>query len=208
MSLQLIVLVALIVFNVALIAVLRLWPGIRAATGGKVVAFLGLFVLPMVTLAGGTAQHLERATSTGFCLSCHVMEPYGRSLAIDSPLYQPAAHAQNHRLPAGRECYACHTSYTMFGGVEAKLRGVQHVLVNYLGRTPDELSLYEPYANRECLGCHSGARSFEEQAIHAAIRPALAQNETSCLQCHGGMHAVDQLDELPVWEPPAAAEGN
>jgi len=206
MTLQLILLLALIAVDVVLIAVLHLRPGLRAATGGKVVAFLGLCALPVVILAGGAARHLERAASTEFCLSCHVMEPYGRSLAIDSPQFQPAAHVQNHRLPAGRECYACHTSYTMFGDLQAKLRGVQHLVVYYSGRTPDRLQLYEPYSNRECLGCHAGARSFEEQVVHRAVREALTGDGTSCLQCHGGAHAIDQLDELPAWTPPGAPE--
>jgi len=208
MSLQLFVLSALILLDVVLIAVLRLRPGIRAAAGGKALAFVALFVLPGLSFWDGTAHHLERATSTEFCLSCHVMESYGRSLAIDSPAYLPAAHTQNHRLPAGRECYSCHTSYTMFGDFEAKLRGIQHVVVNYTGRTPDRLQLYEPYSNRECLGCHAGARSFEEGMFHAAIRPQLDEGEPSCLQCHDSVHAVDQLDDLPMWELPASAESN
>lgn len=203
MSLQLLVLSALIIFNVVLIGVLLLRPGIRASTGGKALAFIALFALPVLIFWGGTAHHLERATSTEFCLSCHVMEPYGRSLAIDSPVFQPAAHAQNNRLPAGRECYACHTSYTMFGDLEAKVRGVRHLAVYYLGMTPEPLSLYEPYSNRECLGCHAGGRNYEERAFHTRILTQLAQDETSCFQCHGGGHAIDRLDELPIWEPAA-----
>ena len=43
---------------------------------------------------------MERAKETTFCLSCHVMQPYGQSLYVDDAHYIPAAHFQNHRVPA------------------------------------------------------------------------------------------------------------
>ncbi len=59
---------------------------------------------------------MEHATSTKFCLSCHVMEDFGRSLYVDDPSYIPAMHFQNNRVPRDHACYTCHTDYTMFGG--------------------------------------------------------------------------------------------
>ncbi|MEI9815368.1 MAG: hypothetical protein WDO18_23165 [Acidobacteriota bacterium] len=52
------------------------------------------------------------------------MEDYGRSLYIDDPSYVPAQHYQNALVPRDHACYTCHTQYTMFGTVQAKLKGV------------------------------------------------------------------------------------
>src|ERR1051325_11060734 len=109
---------------------------------------------------------VEKSKQTEFCLSCHVMEPYGRSLHVDERGHIPAVHYQNHLVPADRACFTCHTTYTLFGDYNAKLHGLRHVYVQYLGTIPKEIKLYEPYNNRECLHCHLGARSFEEGAMH------------------------------------------
>jgi len=199
MTLQPLLLAAFIVVDIVLVVAIRLRPQIRAGTRGKVVVFLALFVLPVILFSGSTAHHLERATSTEFCLSCHVMEPYGRSLNIDSVEHLPAVHVQNHLVPPEHACYSCHTSYTMFGDLRAKLRGIRHVYVNYLGIIPDRLSLYEPFRNAECLGCHASARSFEENMFHSGILAELERDETSCLVCHTAAHAIDELDGLPMW---------
>ena len=88
----------------------------------------------------------------------------------------------------------------MFGDIDAKLRGLRHVYVNYLGTVPDKPELYEPFLNRECLHCHAGARSFEESELHMDIREELAADETSCLECHELSHGVETVDQQPMWE--------
>jgi hypothetical protein len=47
-------------------------------------AFLVLVALPILCVAMGGAAQLEHSKSTQFCLSCHIMEPYGRSLHTNS----------------------------------------------------------------------------------------------------------------------------
>jgi nitrate/TMAO reductase-like tetraheme cytochrome c subunit len=42
---------------------------------------------------------MERSKTTTFCLSCHTMESFGKSLYVDDPTHIPAAHFQNHRVP-------------------------------------------------------------------------------------------------------------
>ncbi|MGH9674480.1 MAG: hypothetical protein ACRD44_14975 [Bryobacteraceae bacterium] len=63
---------------------------------------------------------MERATSTTFCLSCHVMSEFGRSLHVDDRSYLPAAHYQDNLVNRNHACYTCHTDYTMFGTISAK----------------------------------------------------------------------------------------
>lgn len=203
-STQASILAAFVAFNLTLIIVLRIRPAITAATGGKALAFLALFVLPAMTFAGSMAHHLDQATTTEFCVSCHVMEPYGRSLEIDSRDHLPANHFQNHRVPPDQACYTCHTTYAMFGDLQAKLNGVRHVAVNYLGSVSEPIALYQPYQNRECLHCHAAARTFEEQPFHSDIRQDLARDEVSCLTCHAVSHDIAALDTLPRWTPPAS----
>ena len=205
MSLPTTLLLSLILFSAVLVSVLVALPGVTASRGGKILAFLVLFVLPLLCMAIGVSSEVERSKSTSFCLSCHVMEPYGRSLRVDDPSYLAAAHFQNHRVPADQACYTCHTNYAMFGGVRAKMHGLRHVYVQYLGKLPQQIHLYEPYNNRECLHCHLGARSFEEGAMHNAdpdLLPAVKANKMSCLSsgCHDVVHNVRQLSNVKFWK--------
>ena len=173
---------------------------------GKILAFVGLLILPALSVWAGFNEHMERATSTSFCLSCHVMTDYGRSLHVDDRSYVPARHFQNNLIPRDRACYTCHTDYSMYGGISAKLRGLRHVYIYYFGNVPQPsaIKLYRRYNNRECLHCHAGARSFEEGAIHGAdpaIMAAIKSNETSFLTsgCHDHVHSVGNLKDRKFW---------
>lgn len=177
------------------------------STAGKVVAFGAFLALPVLATSLGTHLHLEHSKRTEFCLSCHEMEPYGASLYVDDADYVPASHFQNLRVDRERACYACHTTYTMYGDLSAKLKGLRHVWVHYVGEIPETIELYEPYDNRECLHCHAGARSFEESELHVDFQQEFASGETSCLECHDLVHAVEDLPELPRWSP-AGGDGD
>jgi len=150
---------------------------------------------------------MEQAQSTSFCLSCHVMTDYGRSLQVDDPSYLAARHFQNNRVPPDRACYTCHTDYAMFGGIKSKVRGVRHLWIQYLGTIPkpEDIKLYTPYNNRECLHCHLGARRFEEASAHQKkpeLLPAVKSGKTSCLSsgCHDIIHDVGTLKDVPLWK--------
>src|SRR6266852_1912362 len=162
--------IVLLLFSATLIGVFVVRPGITVTRGGKIMAFLVLLLLPILCGAMGISSELERSKTTKFCLSCHIMEPYGQSLRVDNPSYLAAAHFQNHRVPADNACYTCHTNYAMFGSVKAKMAGLRHIYIYYLTTppAPENIKLHEPYNNRECLHCPHEARSFEEDAVHNA----------------------------------------
>src|SRR5207248_5717469 len=145
----------------------------------------------------------ERSKQTSFCLSCHIMEPYGRSLHVDDKSWIPAAHFQNSRVPRDEACYTCHTQYTLYGGFRSKMRGLHHIWVQYVAGAKPPIHLYEPYNNRECLHCHAGARGFEEEPTHQAAMDELTSNKTSCLTagCHDTSHNVEHLKEAKFWTP-------
>ncbi len=198
-------LAGLLAVAVVLLLVFVARPGITRDRGGRILAFVAVFLLPSLALAVGFQAHMEKSKRTEFCLSCHVMEPYGRSLRIDDSEYVPAGHVQDHRIDPDKACFTCHTSYAMYGDLKAKLGGLRHLAVNYLGQRPDTIKLYEPYNNRECLHCHGGARGFEGNDAHAetdTTMTAMKANRLSCMSsgCHDLVHDVHELDQLELWK--------
>jgi len=204
-------LIGLVVVAALLAVVLLVAPTITRTTEGKILAFAGLFLVPAFVLYAGASEHLERSKSTDFCLSCHIMTPYGKSLRVNDGEYVAAAHFQNNRVPQDHACYSCHTDYALFGGIRSKLRGLRHVLVNYSGTAPDTIKLYQPYNNRECLHCHGAARSFLEASAHADVEGSIAglkAGTTSCIAsgCHDVIHDVRGLENVELWDPAKPAE--
>ncbi len=189
--------------SIALIFPFLVRPSITFSREGKMLAFVAFFILPVLAAGIGASEHFERSKQTQFCLSCHIMEPWGKSLYVDDPSHIPAAHFQNHRIPADEACYTCHTDYAMYGTLRTKLEGLRHVYVNYLGKPMNPIHLYNPYSNSECLHCHLGARSFESNALHVAIMPDLKDNKLSCITsgCHDTIHNVDTLSQQKFWKP-------
>jgi nitrate/TMAO reductase-like tetraheme cytochrome c subunit len=179
-------------------------PAITIAREGKILAFVGLFIFPVFVGLLGVDYHVERSKETSFCLSCHVMSPYGKSLYADDRSYIPASHFQNHRVPPDQACYTCHTDYTMYtGGIKAKIRGLHHIYAQYLGKPQQPIKLYQPFNNRECLHCHQGARSFEQGTTHSAIMDDIKSNQLSCVTsgCHDTVHNVAHLGQTKMWSP-------
>lgn len=201
--------VALGAVAVAIALLVALRTELTRARGGKILAFLAIFILPLAALWGGFNEQMQRSESTQFCLSCHVMTDFGRSLRVDDPSYIPAVHYQNRLVPRDAACYTCHTDYTLFGGVHSKLRGLRHLYVEYLGHipAPEKIHLYSPYNNRECLHCHAGARPFLEAKAHnrqPGLMAKIASNQVSCMTsgCHDTVHDVASLKAATFWKGP------
>ncbi len=196
---------ALLLVSAALIALIAIRPAITSSREGKMLAFVAFLILPVLCVSWGATEQIDRSKQTQFCLSCHVMESHGKSLYVADPSYLAAAHFENHLVPVDEACYTCHTDYALYGGVRAKLRGLRHIYVQYLGTppAPDQIKLYTPYNNRECLHCHLGARSFESNAIHMAILGSLKSNQASCMTsgCHDTVHNVASLNKVKFWSP-------
>src|SRR5450432_802936 len=114
----------------------------------------------------------DRDWSSDVCSSdLHVMIPYGQSLYIDDANHIPAQHFQNHRVPVDMACYSCHADYGLYGPLNDKMRGLERIYLQYVSTPPDPASIRIPggFKNAQCLHCHSGARSFEENPVHAAM---------------------------------------
>jgi nitrate/TMAO reductase-like tetraheme cytochrome c subunit len=196
-----------IAIALALAVLLAVRAELTRARGGKILAFVVLFIVPVLAVALGFSEHMQRAESTQFCLSCHVMHDFGQSLYVDDPSYIPAKHFQNNLVPRDHACYTCHTDYTMFGTAHAKFRGLRHVYIQYLGKipAPADIKLYTPFNNRECLHCHAGMRAFEEHPKHSKTPEMMKQiisNQLSCMtsKCHDTIHDVGTLKDATFWK--------
>lgn len=175
-----------------------------ATRGGRIGLALGVACLPLLATAGSAGQAVNESSSTEFCMECHEMSEHGKSLFIDDPRALPAVHYQKRLIERDKTCYECHTDYAMFGDLKAKTNGLLHVYVHFLGEVPapEDMELYQPYPNYNCLHCHADARGYVEAAPHEGKFEALAAEEESCLKCHGKGHALDQLEEGEFWLGP------
>jgi cytochrome c-type protein NapC len=197
------ILIPLIALTIVLAAVFLVRPSITMETTGKILAFVGLCVLPALCIATGMSTHMQRSEQTKFCISCHSMELYGKSLYVDDQKYVPAQHFQNHRVPADMACYACHTDYTIYGPMKDKLKGMTRIYLQYVSTPPETIRMSGRYSNLQCLHCHAGARSFEENPVHLAMMDSLKTNQLSCVSsgCHDSIHNASEVNHLKMWGP-------
>ena len=196
-------LVVQIVLSIIIASIFLIRPSVTAGTGWKILAFIGLCALHFLCIVGGMNTHMQRSEQTQFCISCHAMTPYGQSLYVDDPSYLPAQHFQNHRVPADEACYACHADYSIYGPLKDKMRGLTRIYMQYVSSPPNPIRIPGGYQNSQCLHCHLGARSFEENQIHAAVMDSLKSNQMSCLTsgCHDTAHNIAQLSHVKFWRP-------
>ena len=197
------ILIVQIIISIVVALIFLIRPSVTRSTGWKMMAFVGLCALPALCIVGGMNIHMQRSEQTRFCISCHSMEPYGRSLYVDDPKYIPAQHFQNHRVPADQACYACHADYSIYGPLEDKVQGLTRIYMQYVSTPPNPIHLPGPWDNHQCLHCHGGARDFMENPVHMALMDSLTSNQMSCLSsgCHDTVHNVANLDHVKFWRP-------
>jgi len=195
-----IIIITLIIITIGLIVFILLNQKILNIFTGKILVFITFFILPVFIIIFSTTLQFDNSKKTSFCLSCHIMKPYGKSLAINDTSYIPAHHYQNNLIPRDKSCFTCHTTYTLFGDINAKLKGLSHFFNYYFGEEYENIKMSTPYNNRECLHCHGESRSFLEGELHNEIMDRLTKNEQSCLVCHGPFHSTKSLDKLKFWQ--------
>jgi mono/diheme cytochrome c family protein len=195
------VLIALIVLTIMLAGVFFLRPSITAGATGKILAFMGLCVLPGLCIGTGMSFHMQRSEQTAYCVSCHSMETHGQSLYVLNTSYIPAQHFQNHLVPSDRACYTCHTDYTMYGPLKDKLKGLKYVYMEYVSTPPKTIHLEGTYNNLQCLQCHAGTRDFEANLNRMPPMGSLVSNQISCISsgCHDTIHNASEVAHLQMW---------
>ena len=207
------VLVTLVVLTITLAGVFLVRPSITAGATGKILAFIGLCVLPALCIGAGMSFHMRRSQQTAYCISCHSMETHGQSLHVLDQSYIPAQHFQNHLVPPKEACYTCHTDYTMYGPLKDKLKGLRYVYMEYVSTPPATIHIDGKYSNLQCLHCHAGTRDFEANLNHMAPMGSLETNQISCISsgCHATIHNASEVAHLKMWTEgtapaPVAAE--
>ncbi len=193
------ILVALTVLTIALAGAFLVRSSITAGPTGKVLAFVGLCVLPALCIDMGVSFHIERSKQTRYCISCHSMETHGKSLYVANPNYLAAQHFQNHFVPPERACYTCHSNYTMYGPLKDKLDGLRYIYMTYVSTPPKVIRINGGFRNLACLHCHADARGFEDNPAHAAIMGSLKTNRVSCISCHSTVHNASEVSHLKMW---------
>jgi nitrate/TMAO reductase-like tetraheme cytochrome c subunit len=153
---------------------------------GRLGVLLGVGV-PSVLLAIGTTQvSFQRAQRVEFCGSCHVMTTFVEDMRDSHSEKLAALHFKN-RWIRENQCYTCHTNYDFLGPIDAKWRGMRHLVAYYLSdsRPP---KLYRSFPNQNCLQCHGESADYLEDEGHADLIADLASEATSCLECHEDIH--------------------
>lgn len=143
---------------------------------------LGAGILPVAVSSGGGVLVLERSQRVGLCNSCHLaMTPYVDDMKNPKSHSMAAVHYANRYIP-DNQCYVCHTSYGMFGTVQAKEEGIVDVIKYYTHTFSVPVKMRHAYSNNDCLKCHAGSAKF--LASHQHDREAMLADEVSCMQCH------------------------
>jgi cytochrome c-type protein NapC len=189
----------LIVLTIVLAGVFLVRSSITVEPMGKILAFIGLCVLPTLCIGAGMSFHMQRSQQTSYCISCHSMESHGESLHVLDTSYIPAQHFQNHLVPPDKACYTCHTDYTMYGPLKDKIKGLKYLYLEYVSSPPKIIHIDGTYSNLQCLHCHAGMRSFDENPAHTAIMGSLKANQISCISCHSTIHNASEVDHLKMW---------
>ncbi len=180
---------AVVLVSYALIAVLR---GELNGVRGKTIMAVGVVILPSFSVATGMLLVFIRAGSVEFCASCHhVMQAYADDMTDPEGSGIAAVHFANRYIP-GNQCYECHTSYGLFGTVEAKLHGIGEVYRYYTKTYNQPIEMWRPYSNRDCLKCHANSKKWLSLDAHTGedTREQLFDDRTSCMSCHEPGHHV------------------
>jgi nitrate/TMAO reductase-like tetraheme cytochrome c subunit len=72
------ILICQLVVNIVLASIFLIRPSVMTGAAWKILAFIGLCVLPALCIVGGMNTHVQRSEQTKFCISCHVIAPYGQ----------------------------------------------------------------------------------------------------------------------------------
>ncbi len=180
---------AVVLASYALFSVLR---GELNGVPGKVIMLAGVVLLPSFSVATGMLLVFIRAESVEFCASCHhVMQAYADDMNDAEGTGIAAVHFVNRYIP-GDQCYECHTSYGLFGTVEAKLHGIGEVYRYYTRTYSQPIEMWKPYPNRDCLKCHADSRKWLSVDAHTDenMQAQLFDDRISCMECHEPGHNV------------------
>jgi hypothetical protein len=161
-----------------------------------------LLLLPVFGYVLGNLHVLDASKKVSFCGSCHeTMSPVWDALRENEGTLA-AKHYQRGAVSHRTACYQCHSGYGIWGGANAKLAGVNHMLHTVTGSYEYPLTMRGPFDIDSCLDCHAGAKPFREAVVHqdADIQRMLVDREMGCTgSCHPAAHPPEALQGLEAW---------
>lgn len=153
-------------------------------TGAVATALLvaGVAIIPIAASGLGTVLVFERAEKVEFCASCHLtMQTFVNDMKNPNSESLAAVHYKN-RYISDDQCYVCHTSYGIFGTVEAKEEGLVDVYKYYTRTFKLPVKLRHGYKDDDCLKCH--AASVKWLGVHGDVKDAIFSGDLHCMDCH------------------------
>ncbi len=185
-------LVALAIIGAAVVIYSLLkYKGAAVGPVSWVLLIVGAVAAPLLITGGGTVLVFERAERVEFCASCHLtMKSFVDDMKDSKSHSLAALHFKNRYIP-DNQCYNCHTSYGLFGTVEAKKQGLYDVFRYYTRTFHLPIMMRQPYPNNDCLKCHAG--SVKWIASHGDYKDALFSGEATCMQCHADSNPAHTL---------------
>jgi len=164
-----------------------------AVSWGLLIAGIG--IVPMVSTGFGTLLVFDRAERVEFCASCHLtMQGFVDDMKNPKSESLAAIHFKNKFIP-DNQCYVCHTSYGMFGTVEAKMSGLVDVYKYYTRTFHKPIMMRGPYPNHDCLKCHAESALWLKHDEHIQAKADLFADKVKCLDCHGASNPAHTLNE-------------
>ena len=183
----------LIPVGFALVALVIAAVGLLRGRLGAQAGSAGIVFLPAIAFALGNVVLMERSKGTDFCGSCHIMEPLIESISADDGSLA-SFHVSNGAVRTGQACYGCHSGYGIWGDINAKRAGLNHMIHEITGGYDLPLKMRAPFNIDSCLDCHAESPRFRNAAPHALMEEALLSREMGCTgTCHPAAHPAEAL---------------
>lgn len=174
-------------------AILLIWAFIRGRLPPSYTA--AAVLLPVSAYALSMLHMLEGSKQVTFCGSCHVMTPLLKSLRENDGSLASTHYARG-LIRQDEACFTCHSGYGIWGGVDAKMAGVMHMVHTITGHYALPLQHNGPFDIDSCLGCHSSTQTFRAVEAHQDVdlQKQLLARELSCTGiCHPAAHPETAL---------------
>jgi nitrate/TMAO reductase-like tetraheme cytochrome c subunit len=158
------------------------------STREKLLFLIVLGLAPALVTLATFGLSFQRAEQVRFCADCHTMTPWVDDLHNPVSKSLAAMHYKN-RWILNDQCYTCHADYGFLGPIRTKLGSLWHVATYYgFMKMPQQIKLYKPFPNINCLQCHGPAGNFRRNSAHMAVMTPLLANQLSCVTCHQPIH--------------------
>lgn len=152
-------------------------------------------LLPIGAYGIGYLHTLDVSQEVAFCGSCHeTMSPLVAALDEDNGTLA-SFHWRKGAVSHIDACFQCHSGYGIWGELDAKVSGINHMVRTVTGTYTFPIKL-DQFDNRSCLGCHAESVQFRGEQTHhdPELQQQLLSNAVGCAgTCHETAHPESAL---------------